>query len=225
MKMEWTAEVLRGWPQDGARERSEQIRQGAVLINGDIVTPQLDGTVDKVGATVSKAVGLVVRGNGDSASAANANGVFMTPQPAKAITALTWAAGVVTATVTGHGYVTGNIVEITTGTPADNGVVAITVVDANTFTYKQAVATVATSGTSTLKSTMNNTGKAVVLWGNFIVRTSNYDKTAVYTPGVFVTGKDGKYTLAGSTDPVVGFVLSVQGASATSTQSIVVSVY
>lgn len=72
MLMEWTAEILRGWPAEGARERAETIKTGSTLVNGDIVEPQVDGTVDKVGATASKRVGLVVRGNGDSASASNA---------------------------------------------------------------------------------------------------------------------------------------------------------
>ena len=229
MKMEWTAEVLRGWPADGALERSEQIKQGVVLVNGDVVAPQVDGTVDKVGGTNSNKVGLVVRGNGDSASAANANGVYMTPQPAKTITALAWSAGTVTATLAGHGYVTGNIVTIAgsavSGT-SPNGTYVITVVDANTFTFALAttVGTVTTPGTATLKSTMNNSGKAVVLWGNYIVRTSNYTAGA-FVPGSPVTAANGKFALAnGTTDPEVGFVLRVQGATATESAHLVIAV-
>lgn len=240
MLMEWTSEVLRGWPADGARERSELIKQGTVLVNGDVVEPQIDGTVAKVSSTPSKRVGLVVRGNGDSASAGNANGVYMTPQPAKTATAMTWSAGVVTVTVTGHGYATGNIVTIAGVTPAGyNGSYVITVTDANTFTYALAAdpTAVTVAGTSKLVSVMNNTGKAVVLWGNYIVRTSNY-VAGSYVPGSIVTAKDGKYALAtaasqsGTTpfevtpgDPEVGYVLQVQGATATQSAHLVIVAY
>ena len=73
MLMEWTAEIVRGWPADGARERAETIKAATTLVNGDVVEPQADGTVAKVGATATKKAGLVVRGNGDSDSAKNSN--------------------------------------------------------------------------------------------------------------------------------------------------------
>lgn len=61
-------------------------------------------------------------------------------------------------------------------------------------------------------------GKAVVLWRNFIVDVANYDTTASYAPGSPLTVKSGKLTLAnGTTDPTVGFVLDVVGSSATET--------
>lgn len=234
MRLEYTAQILRGWPADGARERAEMVRQGAILVNGDVVQSQVDGTVDKVSATVSKRVGLVIRGNGDSSSAANAQGVFMTPQPAKTITGLSWAAGVLSATVTAHGYAVGNIVAIG-GTITDANSVVIpgsyivaSVVDANTFTVALAAnpgVITNTSGTSTLTSTSGNSGTAVVLWGNFIVATSNYAAGA-YVPGSPLTAANGKYALAnGTTDPECGFVLRVQGASATSTAHLVAVIY
>lgn len=68
MLMEYTAEVLRGWPNEGAQERLETVKVGSTLVNGDFVEMQTDGTVDKVSATENFAAGLVIRGNGDSTS-------------------------------------------------------------------------------------------------------------------------------------------------------------
>lgn len=77
MKMEYNVDILRGWPNDGARERYETIKAAVTLNNGDWVAPQTDGTVDKVGTlgagAGTRAAGLVVRGNGDAASGANTN--------------------------------------------------------------------------------------------------------------------------------------------------------
>lgn len=67
--MEYTAEVLRGWPNEGALERTETVKTASTLVNGDVVEMQTDGTVDKVGGSKNFAAGLVVRGNGDSTSA------------------------------------------------------------------------------------------------------------------------------------------------------------
>lgn len=67
-KMEYTAQVLRGWPGEGGLERLETVKVGSTLINGDVVLKQADGSVDKVSTTSSGAVGLVIRGNGDSGS-------------------------------------------------------------------------------------------------------------------------------------------------------------
>jgi predicted RecA/RadA family phage recombinase len=69
MLMEHVAEVLRGWPGEGALEMAMPIKAAATLVKGDVVEMQSDGTVDKVSATPSNRVGLVVKGNGDSASA------------------------------------------------------------------------------------------------------------------------------------------------------------
>lgn len=229
MKLEYTAQVLRGWPADGARERAELVKQGSILVNGDVVEMQADGTVDKVSATVNKRIGLVVRGNGDSSSGLNANGVYMTPQPAKTVTAIAaWSGGTCTVTVTGHGYATGNIVVIAgVTTAAVNGTYTITVLTADTFSITLANPGAITLGspTATLSSLSNNSGKAVVLWGNYIVATSNYT-IGSWVPGSPVTASNGKYTLAnGTTDPECGFVLRVQGASTTQTAHLVIVAY
>jgi hypothetical protein len=73
MKMEYNVQILRGWPMDGALERSEVIASGQTLSNGDWVTKNSDNTVSLAGSTKTRAAGLVVRGNGDSSSAATAN--------------------------------------------------------------------------------------------------------------------------------------------------------
>jgi hypothetical protein len=146
--MERTAEIIRGWPYDGSLERVEPIKAGSTLQNGDWVTKQTDGTVDKVGATASNAVGLVIVGNGDSSSAAYSN-------------------------------------------------------------------------------------KAVILWGNFLAKISNY-AAGSYTNGQALTAKNGVLAAAtapnGSAspvtfgDPVVGFVIDVIAASTTETAHLVVKV-
>ena len=73
MLMERVAEIVRGWPYDGSLDRAEPIKAGATLVNGDWVTKQADGTVDKTAAAAAALAGLVIVGNGDSASASNAN--------------------------------------------------------------------------------------------------------------------------------------------------------
>jgi hypothetical protein len=73
MLMERVAEIIRGWPYDGSLDRAEKIESGSTLVNGDWVQKQADGGVAKVGSTATKAAGLVIVGNGDSASASNAN--------------------------------------------------------------------------------------------------------------------------------------------------------
>lgn len=240
MKMEWTAEILRGWPADGARERLELVKQGSTLVNGDIVEMQADGTVDKSSATASNKVGLVIRGNGDSNSALNSNGVFMTPQPAKTVTSMTWSGGVVTVTVAGHGYVTGNSVTIAGVTPTGyNGTYTVTKVDADNFTFALASnpGSVTVQGTAQLQTASNNSGKALVLWGNYIVKTSSYTAGS-YAPGTLVTAKSGKFAVAAAAsqltsgnytytpaEPAVGHVLRVQGVTATETAHLVIACF
>ena len=73
MKMERTAEIIRGWPYDGALDRAETIKASVTLVNGDWVEKQSDGTVDKSSATATQRAGLVFAGNGDSGSASNSN--------------------------------------------------------------------------------------------------------------------------------------------------------
>ena len=36
MKLEWTAEIVRGWPADGALERIETVKAGTTVSNGEI---------------------------------------------------------------------------------------------------------------------------------------------------------------------------------------------
>jgi hypothetical protein len=237
--MEYTAEILRGWPADGARERVEIVTQGATLVNGDVVTMQADGTVNKVGATKSKRVGLVIRGNGDSASNQNANGRLMTPQPTAAITA-TWAGGLLTVTHTAHGFATGNSVTLnatagSTTFAAYNGTYTITVVNANTYTVQAANNGTITTGTAQ-RTGVTTSGKAVVLWGNYIARVSNFTAGS-WAPGAPVTAQNGKFAVAtgqanadgtytvtaGNTaDPEVGYCLTVQGATGTETAHVVI---
>jgi hypothetical protein len=60
-----------------------------------------------------------------------------------AITSLTWSGGTATATLTGHGLTTGTQVRVFGATQAGyNGTHTVTVVDADTFTYPVAAATV-----------------------------------------------------------------------------------
>lgn len=243
MKMEYAAEILRGWPADGARERVEIVSQGASLVNGDVVAMQADGTVNKVGSSKSKRVGLVIRGNGDSGSAANALGRYMTPQPAVSITAA-WSGGLLTVTQTAHGYSTGSQVTIAasagSGTYANYvGTWVITVTGANTYTIQIATNSgTITTGTAQLTG-VSNSGKAVVLWGNYIARVSNFTAGS-WAPGTPVTAQNGKFTIAGgqgnadgtytvtatnTIDPEVGYCIRVQGATATETSHIVIVAY
>ncbi len=126
MKMEYAFEVIRGYPQDGALDRVEPIKAGVTLKNGDVVAKQTDGTVDLAGDTASNKVGVVVQGNGDSASA-------------------------------------------------------------------------------------SASGKAVVLWSNYIARVASTAYTAgAYVPGSEVTAKSGKFALGVTgTDPAFGSVLEI----------------
>ena len=73
MKMEYNAQVLRGWPYDGALDRAETIKASVSLTNGDWVQKQSDNTVDKVGGTKTANAGLVIRGNADSGSGTYTN--------------------------------------------------------------------------------------------------------------------------------------------------------
>lgn len=140
MKMERVANIIRGWPYDGALDRAEPIKPAVTLANGDWVEKQSDNTVDKTTATLTARAGLVMVGNGDSGSAAY-------------------------------------------------------------------------------------TGKAVVVWGNFIAQVSNYDVAGTYAPGTALTVKSGKLIngVVG-TDPIIGHVLDVIAVSATTTASLIVKI-
>lgn len=143
MKMEYNAEILRGWPVGQALDRAETIKTGVTLSNGDWVVKQADNTVDKApSGSKTAAAGLVVRGNGDSGSGAT-------------------------------------------------------------------------------------TGKATVLWGNFIAQIKNLPAAVTFTPGAALTiqaNAGGTAFLAlgtVGTDPIIGYVLDVIAASATTDSSIV----
>jgi hypothetical protein len=67
-------------------------------------------------------------------------------------------------------------------------------------------------------------GKAVVLWGNFLAKISNYAAGA-YAPGSPLTVKSGQLALAnGTTDPVIGFVLDVVAGATTETAHLTIKV-
>lgn len=137
MKMDYNAQVLRGWPYDGSMDRAEAITSGVTLNNGDWVQKAADNTVGLVGATKTASAGLVIRGNGDSGSGAY-------------------------------------------------------------------------------------TGKATVLWGNFIAQIKNLPVGVTFTPGSSLTIQNGKVQLGVvGTDPIIGHVLDVIAASATNDASIV----
>lgn len=68
------------------------------------------------------------------------------------------------------------------------------------------------------------TGKAVVLWGNFIANISNYTAGA-YVPGSPITIKSGKVALGvQGTDPIIGYVLDVVAVSGTQTAHLTIKV-
>lgn len=68
------------------------------------------------------------------------------------------------------------------------------------------------------------TGKAVVLWGNFIASISNYAAGA-YVPGSPLTVKNGVINLGVvGTDPIVGYVLDVVASSSTQTAHLTIKV-
>ena len=75
MAMEKKLEVIRGWPNDGARDNYETFKSGETHSNGDIVIPTSTGltSVSVTGRGDTTVLGtyggLVIRGAGDSASA------------------------------------------------------------------------------------------------------------------------------------------------------------
>lgn len=202
MKLEYTSQIVRGWPKQGARERTELLAPSVLVSNGDWVEMQADGTIAKTSLTNTRRAGLVVRGTGDSTSNASLAGQAMTPQPAKSVTAISaWAGGYMTVTVTAHGYSTGDVVTIASvTTTAVNGSYQIqSITDTNNFViYLATTPGAITLGSPTATRTYGfiTGGKAVVLWGNFVVATSNYDTAPTYAPSSPLTVSNGKLTLA-----------------------------
>lgn len=78
--MTYNAEVIRGWPNDGARDNYETLDTGVTVSAGDWVISKTGNVVTNiaaggvgVGAGNGVNAGLVARGNGDSASASSSN--------------------------------------------------------------------------------------------------------------------------------------------------------
>ena len=66
------------------------------------------------------------------------------------------------------------------------------------------------------------TGKATVLWGNFIAEIKNLPAAVTFTPGAALTIQKGKVQLGVvGTDEIIGHVLDVIAASASTDASIV----
>lgn len=66
------------------------------------------------------------------------------------------------------------------------------------------------------------TGKATVLWGNFIAEIKNLPAAVTFTPGAALTIQNGKVQLGVvGTDEIIGQVLDVIAASASTDASIV----
>jgi hypothetical protein len=204
MKMEYISEILRGWPNSSSLERSELITSPTVVSNGTLVQIQANGTVDTSGLATTRKAGLVIRGNGDSASAKNASGYFMSPQPTTVISAISpWVTpGYLTiTTATPHSLDVGDfaIVAGVTTTAVNNNYNIESVIDTLNFTVllqtNPGAITVGSATVQALRSVSTN-GKALVLWANYIVKTSNYNTAATYAPGSPVTASNGKFTLA-----------------------------
>jgi hypothetical protein len=204
MKMEYAAQILRGWPADGSLERAELIAAGSTLVNGDLVEVQPDGTVAKTSLTNTRKAGLVLRGNGDSSSAKNVTGIFQTPTPTLSVSAISaWVSpGFTTVTTTtAHNYDVGDFVTIAgVTTSAVNGNY---VVESITDTTNFVILIATTPGAITLGSptvyankSIATNGGALTLWGNYIVKTTNYNTSATYVPGSGITASNGKYSLA-----------------------------
>jgi hypothetical protein len=140
LRLDYNANVIRGWPNEGALDRDERITNAVSLSNGDWVTKASDNTVGLVGATKTANAGLVIRGNADSGSGAY-------------------------------------------------------------------------------------TGKATVLWGNFIAQIKNLPAAVTFLPGSSLTIQNGRVQLAVGTDPVIGHVLDVIAASSVADAHIVAVIH
>lgn len=69
------------------------------------------------------------------------------------------------------------------------------------------------------------TGKATVLWGNFIVQIKNLPGAVTFTPGAPLTVQNGLIQLGiQGTDPIIGYVLDVVASSAVNDAHIVAKI-
>lgn len=206
MIFDYKAIILRGWPAQGARERTEFVGPSAVVGNGDWVEMQPDGTIALTSIANTHRAALVLRGTKDSTSDANIYGSAMTPGPQKSIVAMNAVAGssgsyFITVQVTAHGYQAGNTVTVSgVTTTAVNGTYIVTsVVDSNNFVIEISTnpgAITVGSGVVYLVTGYVTNGAATVLWGNYIVATSNYDTARTYVPGSPLCVRSGLLTLA-----------------------------
>ena len=69
------------------------------------------------------------------------------------------------------------------------------------------------------------TGKATVLWGNFIAQIKNLPGAVTFTPGAALTIQNGKIQLGVvGTDPIIGQVLDVIAASSVNDAHVVAKI-
>ena len=217
MKQEYVAQITRGWPADGALERAETITASSTVQNGDLVQGQSDGTVALSGVANTRRAGLVIRGNGDSASAKNAN---------KAL--VLWKGYIVASTNynTAHTYVPGSPITVSRGQyTLANGAASATFANTS-LTWASGVVTVVAAGNGFF------TGQSVTIAGvtpagyNGVYTITSIDANTftyalVTNPGaVTVVG-----TSASLIDPEIGYVLQVRGVSANYSASLDIVVY
>lgn len=68
------------------------------------------------------------------------------------------------------------------------------------------------------------TGKATVLWGNFVAQIKNLPASVTFVPGSPLTVQNGLIQLAVGADPVIGQVLDVIANSSVNDASIIVKI-
>lgn len=248
---EYAAQILRGWPAEGARERTEICAPSYYAANGDLVQMNSSGLIT-LATGASRATGLVVRGPKDNtfsvngqffgSSNSNSTGALMSPAPTINLTTgttslPTWVAGssgsggfLTITTGAAHGLSVGQTVTIATSgafastTAIAGSYIVESVPSTTTFTIAFAanpvVTNLGTAGQSTVQVTSGNSlvgtgsggGKAVVLWGNYIVATSNCVFTSM-VPGAAVTANSsGQFIYSAGATTDLGYVLRVQGA-------------
>lgn len=117
-------------------------------------------------ATGNLLVSMVTRGDGDVGFSAKQSLTVDFSTPASSIVpgGVSWAAGVVSAIVTNHGFSTGDVVTIS-GLPAYNGTHTVTVLSPDTFTFPDATNStpmVTTGGTA--QRLRNNQSVSLILY-------------------------------------------------------------
>jgi len=219
MKMEYAAQILRGWPADGSLERAETINSSATLINGNLVEMQSDGTVAPTSITNTRKAGLVIRGNGDSGSAKLAN------------EALTLWGNYVVATTSFDAtrtYVPGSPITVSNGnyTLANGAAGAVQASTSITEAANIATYTTAAAHGYLAGQVVTITGTTPAAYsGTFTILSVPTPTTFTYT----VTGSPVTATVQGSAvtavDPEIGYVLQNQGTTAFETAHLTIVVY